>query len=388
LQWPPYCCGRPKLRTIDLAWPKWRYPFGSGGNRVTMPLCLPEARSASITWRMKFDEEGARSMLKKLTAFIILQWALAAPGLAQGFPSKPEAFPVRPMRILVPSPAGSSPDIRARQISTKLSEAFGQPVIVENRPGGAGLIAAREAAKSPPDGHTLLLALINNAIGDVLKPDPCCRLNQELLPVSRFTMTPLLVVVNPSLQVRSLVDYIQLAKQRRGAMTYASHGPGSIAQLVGEWIKTETGAEILEVPYKAVNAELTDLVGGQVVTAFPVPQVVVSAVKSGKLRALAVLGPARINVLPDVPTAAEAGLPGMEALAWNGIFVPAGTPRPTIDILHRELVRAYNAPDVKSQVLATGSYVAADTPEEFAAFIRTENEKWGKVIREAKIKPE
>ena len=330
---------------------------------------------------MKFDEEGARSMLKKLTVFIILQWALAVPGFGQGFPSKP-------IRILVPSPAGSSPDIRARQISTKLSEAFGQPVIVENRPGGAGLIAAREAAKSPPDGYTLLLALINNAIADVLKPDPCCRLNQELLPVSRFTMTPLLVVVNPSLQVRTLVDYIQLAKQRRGAMTYASHGPGSISQLVGEWIKTETGAEILEVPYKAVNAELTDLVGGQVMTAFPVPQVVVSAVKSGKLRALAVLGPARINVLPEVPTAKEAGLPGMEALAWNGIFVPAGTPRPVIDTLHRELVRAYNAPDVKSQVLATGSYVAADTPEEFAAFIRAENEKWGKIIREAKIKPE
>jgi tripartite-type tricarboxylate transporter receptor subunit TctC len=171
-------------------------------------------------------------------------------------------------------------------------------------------------------------------------------------------------------------------------MTYASHGPGSIAQLVGEWIKTETGADILEVPYKAVNAELTDLVGGQVMTAFPVPQVVVSAVKSGKLRALAVLGSARINVLPDVPTVAEAGLPGMEALAWNGIFVPAGTPRPIIDTLHRELVKAYNAPDVKSQVLGTGSYVAADTPEEFAAFIRAENEKWGKVIREAKIKPE
>src|SRR6185295_9155590 len=155
LQWPPYSRGRPKLRTIDLAWPKWRYPFGSGGKRVTIPLCLPEARSASTTWRMKFDEEGARSMLKKLTVFIILQWALAAPGLAQGFPPKPEAFPLKPeafptkpIRILVPSPAGSSPDIRARQISTKLSEAFGQPVIVENRPGGAGLIAAREAAKS------------------------------------------------------------------------------------------------------------------------------------------------------------------------------------------------------------------------------------------------
>jgi len=320
-------------------------------------------------------------MLKKLMVFIILQCVVAASGLAQGFPTKP-------VRILVPSPAGSSPDIRARQIATKLAEAFGQPVIVEDRPGGAGLIAAREAAKSAPDGHTLFLALINNAIGDVLKPDPCCRLNQELLPVSRFTMTPLLVVVHPSLQVRTLVDYIQLAKQKRGSMTYASHGPGSISQLVGEWIKVETGTDILEVPYKAVNAELADLTGGQVLTAFPVPQVVVAAVKSEKLRALAVLGPSRIDVLPDVPTAKEAGLPGMEALAWNGIVVPAGTPRPVIDTLHRELVRAYNAPDVKSQVIATGSYVAADTPEEFAAFIRAENEKWGKVIRDAKIKAE
>ena len=313
--------------------------------------------------------------------FIILQCALALTAAAQGFPSKA-------LRILVPAPAGSSPDIRARQIAGKLSEALGQPVLVDNRPGGAGLIAAREAAKSAPDGHTMLLALINNAISDVLKPDPCCRLNQELLPVSRFTMTPLLVVVHPSLQVRTLIDYIQLAKQKRGGMTYASHGPGSISQLVGEWLQSETGTELLQVPYKAVNAELTDLVGGQVMTAFPVPQVVASAVKSGKLRALAVLGPSRVNVLPDVPTVKEAGLPGLEALAWNGIFVPAGTPAPVIDTLHRELVRAYNAPDVRSQVVGTGSYVAADTPAEFAAFIRAEHEKWGKVIREAKIKAE
>ena len=292
------------------------------------------------------------------------------------------------MRILVPAPAGSSPDIRARQIAGKLAESLGQPVVVENRPGGAGLIAAREAAKSPPDGHTMLLALINNAIGDVLKPDPCCRLNRELLPVSRFTMTPLLLVVHPSIEARTLIDYIQAVKQRRGAMTYASHGPGSISQLVGEWMKSETGTELLEVPYKAVNAELTDLVGGTVMTAFPVPQVVASAVKSGKLRALAVLGPSRINMLPEVPTVKEAGLPGMEALAWNGIFVPAGTPQSVIDVLHRELVRAYNAPDVRSQVTGTGSYVAADTPAEFAAFIRAEHEKWGKVIREAKIKAE
>jgi tripartite-type tricarboxylate transporter receptor subunit TctC len=330
---------------------------------------------------MKFDDEGARSMLKKLALGLILQCMLALPAAAQGFPSKA-------LRILVPAPTGSSPDIRARQIAGKLSEAFGQPVVVDNRPGGAGLIAAREAAKSPPDGHTLLLALINNAISDVLKPDPCCRLNHELLPVSRFTMTPLLIVVHPSLPSRTLVDFIQAVKQKRGGMTYASHGPGSISQLVGAWLQVETGTDMLEVPYKAVNAELTDLIGGQVMTAFPVPQVVASAVKSGKLRALAVLGESRVNVLPDVPTMKEAGLPGMQALAWNGIFVPAGTPQGVIDALHGQLVRAYNAPDVKSQVVATGSYVAADTPQEFADFIRAEHEKWGRIIREAKIKPE
>lgn len=307
--------------------------------------------------------------------------ALAAAGGA----ADAQTFPSKAMRILVPSPAGSSPDIRARQIGGKLSRALGQPVIVENRPGGAGLIAAREAAGAAPDGHTMLLALINNAIADVLKPDPCCRLNQELLPVSRFTMTPLVMVAHPSLKVSTVIDYVQLAKQKPGSLTYASAGPGSISQLVGEWMKSETGTQVLEVPYKAVNAELPDLIGGQVMTAFVVPQVILSPVKAQKLRALAIMGPARLDVLPEVPTTKEAGLPGMEAIVWNGIFVPAGTPAPVIRVLHRELVRAFNAPDIKDQVTRTGSYIAADAPEEFAAFIRAENAKWAKVIKEAKI---
>jgi tripartite-type tricarboxylate transporter receptor subunit TctC len=317
-------------------------------------------------------------MVKKLGIFIILQWALLGLGHAQGFPSKP-------MRILVPSPAGSSPDIRARQIAGKLAQALGQPVIVENRPGGAGLIAAREAAGAAPDGHTMLLALINNAIADVLKPEPCCRLNQELLPVSRFTMTPLVMVAHPSLKVTTVIDYVQLAKQKPGGLTYGSAGPGSISHLVGEWLKSETGTDILQVPYKGVNAELPDLMGGQVHTAFVVPQVIVTPVKSEKLRALAVMGPERVNVLPDVPTAKEAGLPGVEAIVWNGIFVPAGTPAQAIQVLHRELVRAFNAPDIRDQVTKTGSRVVADTPEQFAAFIRAEKAKWAKVIKDAKI---
>ena len=299
-----------------------------------------------------------------------------------------QSFPSKPMRILVPSPAGSSPDIRARQIGAKLAEALGQPVIVENRPGANGLIAAREAAKAAPDGHTLFLALINNAIGDALKPDPCCRLNQELLPVSRFTMTPLIMVVNPSLSVVSLKEFIEKAKANPGLITYASAGPGSIGQLVGEWVKSMAGVKVLEVPYKGVNAEIPDLLGGQVMVSYIVPQVVAAPLKAGKLRALAVMSPARLAMFPDVPTSAEAGLPGVEAIAWNGIFVPAGTPRAAINVLHRELVKAYNAPDVKSQVLATGSEVVADTPEEFAAFVSAESAKWAKVIRDAGIKPE
>jgi tripartite-type tricarboxylate transporter receptor subunit TctC len=232
----------------------------------------------------------------------------------------------------------------------------------------------------------MLLALINNAIADVLNPDPCCRLNQELIPVSRFTMTPLMLVVNPALPVASLREFLDQAKAKPGELTFASAGPGSIGQLVGFWVQSAAGVRMLEVPYKGVNAEIPDLIGGQVAASYIVPQVVSAPVKAGKLRALAVFAPSRISLLPDVPTSAEAGLPAVQAIVWNGIFVPAGTPPAVIQVLHRELVRAYNAPEIKAQVEATGGYVAADTPEEFAALIRAENEKWGKIGREAGIK--
>src|SRR6185369_1382106 len=216
-------------------------------------------RILACQMRYSLRETEREVIVKFLAAAVFMLWSALAP--AQGFPSKP-------MRILVPSPAGSSPDIRARQIGQKLAEALGQPVIVENRPGANGLIAAREAARSAPDGHTMFLALINNAIGDALKPDPCCRLGQELAPVSRFTMTPLIFVVNASQPIASVKEYIERAKSKPGELTYASAGPGSISELVGEWIKFETGIKLLEVPYKGVNAEVPDLIGGQVITAF------------------------------------------------------------------------------------------------------------------------
>jgi tripartite-type tricarboxylate transporter receptor subunit TctC len=316
-------------------------------------------------------------MLARCLALLLLVWSALA--FAQGFPTKP-------MRILVPSVPGSSPDIRARQIGEKLSQALGQPVIVENRPGANGMIAAREAARSAPDGHTLFLALINNAVGDVLATDACCRLGQELAPVSRFSMTPLVMVVHPGVPARTLAEFVEQAKAKPEHFTYASHGPGSIGQLAGRMLGIERGVRLLEVPYKGVNSELPDLQGGQLHVAFPVPQVVLSAIRSGKLRALAVMGPERLEILPDVPTVAELGLPQIEAIAWNGIFVPAGTPAAVVETLHRELVRAYKAPEITQQLRGGGAYAAADTPAEFLAFIRAEKDKWGKVIREAGIK--
>jgi tripartite-type tricarboxylate transporter receptor subunit TctC len=297
-----------------------------------------------------------------------------------------QAFPSRTIRIIVPSVAGSSPDIRARQIASKLADAFGHPVIVDNRPGANGMIAARETVKAPADGHTLFLALINNAVGDLLTTDTCCRLGQELIPVSRFSMTPLLVVVNPGVPARSFAEFVDLAKAKPDSLTYAMHGPGSVSQLAGEMVKLQRGARLMEVPYKGVNSEIPDLQGGQLSAAFLVPQVVLAAVRSGKLRALAVMGPERLPILPEVPSVAELGMPQLEAIAWNGIFVPAGTPPGVVQALHRELVKAYNAPEVREQLRNGGAYAAADTPEEFAAFIRAEKEKWGRVIREAGIK--
>jgi len=203
-----------------------------------------------------------------------------------------------------------------------------------------------------------------------------------------FTLTPLVMLVHPRVQANTLQNYIRLAKAKPGTVTYGSAGPGSITQLIGEWIKLKTGTNVLDVPYKSVGAELPDLLGGQIVTAYLNPLVIMSHMKAGKLRALAVTGPVRIAILPDIPTMAEAGLPGVEASVWNGFFVPSGTPKSIIETLNRELLRTFNAPDVREQVMAAGSETVGGRPEQFAGFIRQEIAKWGKVIKDAGIKAE
>jgi tripartite-type tricarboxylate transporter receptor subunit TctC len=299
-----------------------------------------------------------------------------------------QSFPGRTIRILVPSVAGSSPDIRARQIAPKLSEAFGHPVIVENRPGANSMIGAREAARSAPDGHTLFQAVVNNALNDLLTPDPCCVLNERLIAVTRLISTPLVMVVHPSVPANSVKEYVALAKAKPNELTYASGGTGSITQMVGELLKSTTAIRVREVPYKAIGAELPDLTGGHVSTAFLASVVIRDHVRSGKLRGLAVAGRERVSIVPEVPTMAEAGFPAIEAIGWNGIFVPAGTPRPVIDRLQQEISRILQTKEMQDDALTMGSQTGGERPEEFAAYVRSEIQKWGKVIKDANIKIE
>ena len=300
--------------------------------------------------------------------------------------SSGQGFPSKPIRIIVPAVAGSNPDFRARQTVPKLAEAFGQSVIVDNRPGANGSIATQLGARAQPDGYTLTYVVVNSVIHDLLNPDWCCRLIHALAPVAQFNLSPLVMVIHPGVAANTLQEYLQLAKSKPGMLTYASAGPGSITQLLGEWIKSRSGASILDVPYKSVGAEMPDLLGGQIKTAYLAANAIAAHVQAGKLRGLAVAHRTRLAVVRDVPTTAEAGLPGVEASAWGGYVAPVGTPQPIIQTLNRELVRAFNAPDVREQVAASGAEIAGGSPEEFAAVIRSEMAKWGKIIKDAGIK--
>src|SRR5712692_6313070 len=310
------------------------------------------------------------------SALLGLATAVSQP-LAQPYPSKP-------VRWLVPTGAGSALDVVARRVAPKLTEALGQPVIVENKPGGNSVVAARAA----PDGYTLYQGVINNAINDVLTPDPCCILNDKLVPVTRLISTSLVMVVHPSVPANSVKEYVALAKSKPNALTYASVGPGSITEMIGELLKYTTAIQVREIPYKAIGAEYPDLTGGHVQTAFLAPVVIRDAVAAGTLRAPAVADSRRVNILPGVPTMAEAGFAGVEGVGWNGIFVPAGTPAPIVQRLHKEIAAILQGKEMKDDSANLGYRLGGESPEEFAAFVRSEEQKWSKVIKDANIKVE
>jgi tripartite-type tricarboxylate transporter receptor subunit TctC len=312
---------------------------------------------------------------------VLLIGLLLASGLAAA-----QTYPAKPIRWIVPTGPGSAVDVNARRVAPRLAEALGQPVIVDNRPGANSMIGAREAARSAPDGYTLLQATVNNALNDLLTPDACCILNDKLVAVTRLYTTPLVMVVHPSVAAANLREYVALAKAKPQVLTYASGGNGAITQMVGELLKFTAGIQVREIPYKAIGAELPDLTGGHVLTAFLSPVVIRDHVRSGRLRALAVASRERLAILPEVPTTAEAGVPGVEGSGWNGIFVPAGTPPAIIARLQTEIARVLVSKEVQDDALTLGTQAGGERPEEFAAFVRAEIQKWGKVVTDAGIK--
>ena len=299
-----------------------------------------------------------------------------------------QSFPSKPIRIVVPAVPGSAVDVNARRIAPGLSEGLGQSVIVENRAGANSAIGAREVARAAPDGHTLLHGNVNNSLNDLLSADNCCRLNEALIPVVKLFSTPLVMVVHPSVAAVNLKEYLALGKSQPQLLTFASGGIGAITQLLGEKIKSAATIGVREVPYKSIGAEMPDLLAGHVMTAYLSPVVVAQHIKSGKLRALGVAGPHRISTIPEVPTLAEAGLPGVEAAGWNGLFAPAGTPPAIVRRLHQETVKVLASAPIKADSLTLGYEIAGDGPEEFGAFVRAEIGKWGRVIKESNIKME
>ena len=311
--------------------------------------------------------------------------AIALFGLT-GLEAPAQDYPVKSIRLVVPFPPGGGNDTIARLLGQKLAPALGQQVLVDNRPGAGGTIGAEIAAKSPPDGYTLFLAGvashgINPNLRRQLPYDPV----RDFSGVSLIASAPLLVVVHPSLPVASIKQLVALAKARPGAVNYASNGSGSSSHLAVELFAMTTGTVMTHIPYKGVALALTDLMSGQVQLAFSSAVSMLPQVKAGKLRAIAMTGAKRSQAIPDIPTVAEAGVPGYETGSWYGIVAPAKTPRPVIERLSREIAAVTRSAEISGRLMDEAVIPIGSTAEEFDAHIRRELARWAKVIAKARI---
>lgn len=317
------------------------------------------------------------------------QLITAAAGLlATGaLPALAQAFPARALKLVVPFAPGGSTDAIARLLAEKMSTGLGQPVIVDNRPGAAGAIATEQVAKAAPDGYALLLATTStHALLPLANPRLSFDPATALASLGMVARAPNVLVVSPSVPVRSVQDLITLARSRPGALSFASSGNGSITHLVGELFKSRAGIEAVHVPYKTGVQALTDLASGQVQFQFDSIVWTLPQARAGKLKALAVTGSSRSALAQDLPTIAEAGLPGFEGVTWFGLAVPAGTPRDIVARLHAELQRALQAPDMQERLAAQGVEPSPGTPEDMARQMREDRAKWGELIHKAGVK--
>jgi tripartite-type tricarboxylate transporter receptor subunit TctC len=311
-----------------------------------------------------------RARLKLL--FLIFSLGLSASALSQPFPAKP-------VRIVVPFPPGGGADALARLVAPQLAEIWKQPVAVENRPGASGHIGADFVAQAQADGTTLLMSSTASLTEKSVA---------QFAPVTLVSASPYVVTASLKTPVASIRELIALAGANPGKLSYASSGAGAASHLSAELFKSMAGVDLLHVPYKGTGQALTDLLAGQVDLLFAPSQTVIQHVRAGKLRALATTGARRTATLPDLPTVAESGLPGYEALGWFGVLAPAATPRPIVEQLSADANRVLADPDVRSRMIALGADPRGNTPEEFARFIRDDQAKWAQLMRDAGIRPD
>ncbi len=292
------------------------------------------------------------------------------------------AYPAKPIRMIVPFPPGGINDFAARSVSIKLGEAFGQSVVIDNRSGAGGIIGTELAARSAPDGYTLSIGSVaTHAINQSLHKKLPYDVLRDFAPITNILNAPNLVVVHPSLPVHSVKELIALARSRPGQINYGSAGSGTSTHLSVELFKQMTGVNMVHVPYKGAGPSVTDLVGGQISVIFASMPSALTLAKAGRLRALAVTGRNRSPSVPELPSVAEAGVPGYEFSGWVGIFAPAGTPPEIVARLHAETLKILRLPETRERFFSQGVEAGGMPPQEFSAFVKTEIAKWEKVVK-------
>ena len=311
--------------------------------------------------------------LKGFAASLVCALA-ALPALAQDYPS-------RAVKIIVPFATGGPADIYARVIGQRLQEKLGQPFVVEDRPGGGSVVGTDVAAKSAPDGYTLLMMSNTHTVNESLIPKKPFQLMRDFVPVAPVNYSDLVMVVHPSVAAKDLKEFIDLAKAKPKVLNYASSGPGTPYHMAGELFKALAGVDIVHVPYKGSSGARTGIMGGEVQMMFDAITTMAGNARSGRVRALATTGKARSSVMPELPTVAEAGVPGYEAVIWLGIMAPTGTPRPIVERLNAEIGRIVNDPEIKAAWDKQGAVPMSMTTEEFGRYLRQDIEKWEKVVK-------
>jgi tripartite-type tricarboxylate transporter receptor subunit TctC len=305
--------------------------------------------------------------------------------LAASLAAAQSDYPSHPVRIIVPSPPSGGTDIVARVLAQHFTQAFRQQFFVENKPGAGNVIGIEAAARSAPDGYTLLVSASTLALNSVLYKHVPYDPLRDFAPITLAATAPNILVVNPKLPIRSVAELIAAAKAEPGKLTYGTPGIGTSPHLCMELFKSMAGIDLQHIPYKGTAAAVTDIIGGQIDAAFATALTAKPLIDAGRLRALAVSGPRRVAALPDVPPVAEAGVPGYEAMQWYGLVAPAGTPAPILERVHAEAMVALRSPEMKARLAADGAEPLGTTSAEFGAFIRKELEKWSRVRDAAHI---